>query len=83
MCGCEISSRYCHSSGTVQSCDISIPITPPNVMQWLLRQLEGKEVQKFPTIDQVTERLETVIKVLAIVTMVPRVHVYHELLDYQ
>lgn len=52
-------------------------------MQWLLRQLEGKEVQKFPTIDQVTERLETVIKVLAIVTMVPRVHVYHELLDYQ
>jgi len=49
-------------------------------MQWLLRQLEGKEVQKFPTIDQVTERLETVIKVMAIVAMALRVH---ELLDYQ
>jgi len=55
---------FCQFSGTAQSCDASIPITPPNIMQWLLRQLEGKEVPKFPTIDQVTDRLQSVIKVM-------------------
>ncbi|XP_065897309.1 anaphase-promoting complex subunit 1-like [Dysidea avara] len=52
--------------GTAQSCDVSVPITPPNIMQWLLRQLEGKEVYKFPIIDQVTDRLQTVIKLCSL-----------------
>ena len=32
-------------------------------MQWLLRKLEGKEVEKFPIINNFTDRLIVVIKV--------------------
>lgn len=41
---------------------ISIATTPPHIMQWLLRKLEGKEVEKFPIISNLTDRLTIVIK---------------------
>ena len=50
-------------SDTSEFSHITIATTPPHIMQWLLRKLEGKEVEKFPIISNITDRLTTVIKV--------------------
>ena len=53
----------CIYIGTSESSHITIAITPPHIMQWLLRKLEGKEVARFPIIGSFTDRLTSVIKV--------------------
>ena len=50
-------------SDTADVSNITIASTPPHIMQWLLRKLEGKEVEKFPIINNFTDRLIIVIKV--------------------